>query len=323
MTVTSLPVIPSKFLSTSGQKRQAPDGKPFFLAPQRTAAAVECSKPFCSASPSLFLTFPALVAMSSSNLTGVLEQGAAAPASPGGATAKKAAGAEASTERRDKLFLYDAAAVQALNPYGCSQFTDSSAEEVWNMVIKSNNRAKFHSELASDDAWRIGVGISRTAETLLEGIQMLRTANMAKLLKAEPLTLALEEAAALQPYLEALNFGKGSEKDASPGNLASLKRRKLEDAAAPPSKEAVTEAADALRAWLQQNNSPLRAIFVVLAGSGAFWAAHVAEKVVRAAIIHKPLEGPAMRNAALARRKEHAAGTSSSAAADDASGLFS
>ena len=84
----------------------------------------------------------------------------------------------------------------------------------------------------------------------------------------------------------------------------------------------MTEAADALRAWLQKNSSPLRAIFMVLAASGAFWAAHVAEKVARAAIIHKPLEGPAMRNAALARRKEPASGTASSAATDDASGLF-
>ena len=254
---------------------------------------------------------------------GLFEQGNNAPTSPGGATTKGgAADPKTPTERRDKLFVYDAAAVQALNPYGCSQFTDSGAEEVWNMVIKGNNRAKFHSELASDDAWRIGVGISRTAETLLEGIQVLRTDNMAKLLKTEPLKLALDEAAALQPHLEVLNFGKGSEKDSGPGNLASLKRRKLDTAAAPPSKEAVTEAADALRAWLQKNSSPLRAIFMVLAGSGALWAAHVAEKVARAAIIHKPLEGPAMRKAVLARRKEPAAGASSSAAADDASGLF-
>ena len=265
---------------------------------------------------------PFPVAMSS-DLTGLFEQSAAAPTSPGGATTKKAAGTEATAERRDKLFVYDAAAVQALNPYGCSQFTDSAPEEVWNMVSKGNNRAKFHSELASDEAWRIGVGISRTAETLLEGIRVLKTDNVAKLLKPDPLKLALDEATALQPHLEALNFGKGSEKDVGPGNLASLKRRRLEDAAAPPSKEEVTQAADALRAWLQKNNSPLRAIFVVLAASGAFWAAHVAEKVARAAVIHKPLEGPAMRNAALARRKDSKAGAPSSSAADDASGLFS
>lgn len=35
--------------------------------------------------------------------------------------------------RQSKLFVYDAAAVQALNPYGSSQFTDSAPEEVWNI----------------------------------------------------------------------------------------------------------------------------------------------------------------------------------------------
>ena len=189
----------------------------------------------------------------SNDIAGLFEQDTTA--STAKAKGAAATGAEASTERRDKLFVYDAAAVQALNPYGCSQFTDSIPEEVWNMVTKGNNRAKFHSELASDDAWRIGVGISRTAETLLEGIQMLKTDNVEKLLKPEPLELALDEAAALQPHLEVLNFGKGSEKDASPGNLASLKRRRLDDAVAPLSKEAVTEAADAPRAWLQKNSS--------------------------------------------------------------------
>ena len=293
------------------------------MALQRTAAALECSKPFCSASPSLFLAFPALVPMSSSNLTGLLEQGTAAPTSPGGATAKKAAGAEASTERRDKLFVYDAAAVQALNPYGCSQFTDSSAEEVWNMVIKGNNRAKFHSELASDDAWRIGVGISRTAETLLEGIQMLRTDNMAKLLKAEPLTLALEEAAALQPYFGGLELRQGLGKGRQPGQSGQPQTSQAGRCCSAALKGSRRRSSRRPACLAAAEQLPLRAIFVVLAGSGAFWAAHVAEKVVRAAIIHKPLEGPAMRNAALARRKEHAAGTSSSAAADDASGLFS
>ena len=167
------------------------------------------------------------------DLAGLFEQNAVAPTGQGNAKDETKTEQQA-TERRDKLFVYDAAAVQALNPYGCSQFTDSAPEEVWNMVTKGNNRAKFHSELASDDAWRIGVGISRTAETLVEGIQMLKTDNMAKLLKPEPLKLALDEATALQPHLEILNFGKGSEKDAGPGNLASLKRRRLDDAVAPP-----------------------------------------------------------------------------------------
>ena len=65
---------------------------------------------------------------------GLFEQGTNAPTSPGGTTAKGgAADHKTPTERRDKLFVYDAAAVQALNPYGSSQFTDSAPEEVWNM----------------------------------------------------------------------------------------------------------------------------------------------------------------------------------------------
>ena len=65
---------------------------------------------------------------------GLFEQGNNAPTSPGGATTKGgAADPKTPTERRDKLFVYDAAAVQALNPYGSSQFTDSAPEEVWNM----------------------------------------------------------------------------------------------------------------------------------------------------------------------------------------------
>ena len=31
----------------------------------------------------------------------------------------------------------------------------------------------FHSELASPEDWRAGVGLSRTAETLLAGIEVL------------------------------------------------------------------------------------------------------------------------------------------------------
>ena len=142
---------------------------------------------------------------------GLFEQGTNAPTSPGGATAKGgAADPKTPTERRDKLFLYDAAAVQALNPYGCSQFTDSASEEVWNMVIKGNNRAKFHSELASDDAWRIGVGISRTAETLLgrhPGAQ--GPSNMAKLLKSRALEAGIGRSRRVAAPLGSLELWQG------------------------------------------------------------------------------------------------------------------
>ena len=239
----------------------------------------------------------------------------AAPTSPAGAPTSAAA------ERRSKLYNYDAAAVQALNPYGKSQFSEAPLEQVWAMVTKGNKKVAFHSELCSHDDWRVGVGLSRTAETLLEGIAALQEDNIGKLLKPEILKQALDEADTLKPHLEALNFGKGSEKQSTQfGTLSQMKKRKLETAAMPPGQDAVKEAADTLRAWFQKDASPLRAIFTILAGAGSFWAAHVAERVGRAAILHKPLEGPQIRAAALARRKEPVAATASTPN-DDARGL--
>ena len=55
----------------------------------------------------------------------------------------------------------------------------------------------------------------------------------------EPLNKALEEATGLLPHLEALNFGKGSEKGSETATLSTLKRRRVESAVAPPSEEAV------------------------------------------------------------------------------------
>lgn len=242
-----------------------------------------------------------------------------APGSP-----RPAAAAPASTAaRREKLYIYDAAAVQALNPYGSSQFTGESTKSVWAMVSKGSRKAAFHSELAAKDNWRVGVGISRTAETLLEGIAQLQTDNMKKVLRPEILKLAVDEATALEPYLHILNFGKGSEKEAVTASLSGMKRRKVSTAAAPPAIAEVEEAADKLREWLQKGASPLRGILAILAANGALWGAHVAEKVARAAVLHKPLESPQLRAAVVARRKEPAAASSSATGADDARGLLS
>jgi len=98
----------------------------------------------------------------------------------------------------------------------------------------------------------------------------------------------------------------------------------VESAVAPPSEETVKAAADALRDWLQKDGSPLRGLLSVLAAGGSIWSAHVAEKVARSAVLHKPLEGPAMREAALARRKAPAQQQSTGASGSkDAEGLFS
>ena len=126
-------------------------------------------------------------------------------------------------------------------------------------------------------------------------VYSLQSENFAAVLKPEHLKQALDEAELLKPHLEVLNFGKGSEKEATTGTLSQLKRRKITAAAAAPSQEAVKAAADAVHTWLQKDMSPLRAMLSILAGSGAIWSAHVAEKVARAAVLHKPIEAPKMR----------------------------
>lgn len=251
---------------------------------------------------------------------GGLFANAQAPPSPTGTAATRPG--PASAERRQKLFNYDAAAAQALNPYGPSEFSKIGTEEVWKMVSKGSRKAAFHSEFAAEDKFRVGVGLSRTAETLLEGIKMLDDEYTVMVLKPEVLKQAKEEAEQLQPDLEVLNFGKGSEKEAAAGTLSSVKRRKVTTPVAPPDGASVRQAAERFRDWLCKGQSALRSIFAIMAGNGTWWAAHVAEKVARAAVLHKPLEAPAFREAALARRKEPAATSgSAAAAADDFSGL--
>lgn len=257
--------------------------------------------------------------MAASDARGLFDSLSAAPKSPGGTTTRGAA-----AERRDKLYPFDAAAVQCLNPYGQSQFTAETTSRVWDMINKGSKRVRFHSELAATESYRVGVGLSRTAETLKEGIASLQDETMKRVLNQELLDKALEEANTLLPHLEALNFGKGSETGSETATLSALKRRKVESAVAPPSEETVKAAADALRDWLQKDGSPLRGLLSVLAAGGSIWSAHVAEKVARSAVLHKPLEGPAMREAALARRKAPAQQQSTGASGSkDAEGLFS
>ena len=67
---------------------------------------------------------------------GGLFANAQAPPSPTGTAATRSG--PASAERRQKLFNYDAAAAQALNPYGPSEFSKIGTEEVWKMVSKGS-----------------------------------------------------------------------------------------------------------------------------------------------------------------------------------------
>ena len=70
-------------------------------------------------------------------------------------------------ERRVKLWKTDSVAAQVLNPYGpSSPLRTMDTAALWSCAAKGNKFAAFHTELASTDKGRVGIGLSRHAETL-------------------------------------------------------------------------------------------------------------------------------------------------------------
>lgn len=246
--------------------------------------------------------------------------------------AKRPYGSEAGSDKqkRVKLKAYDAVAAQLLNPYGPSMEKNMSLKELWHAVTEGNNAATFHSELAATEltggVYRVGVGISRVAESLIAAIHALEEPMLKRLLRDAPLAAALNEGKQLEKSLVILNAGKGSERTGE--ELAGFGKFRAAAAQpeAPPqqSETAVKRAAAELHAWLSLEKSPLRAVLALMSGHGVFYAAQVNEKVARGWIHHKPATLADVEAAALARRGQGAGASSSSGGAameNDAAGL--
>ena len=73
---------------------------------------------------------------------------------------------------------------------------------------------------------------------------------------------------------------------------------------------------------MSKQSTPLRAILAILAGNGAFWSGHVAEKTCRAAIAYKPFTEVGFAAAAAARNSAPAPSTAAQSVASDSKGLF-
>jgi len=223
------------------------------------------------------------------------------------------AGAEAAQEQGNKagsqkkgprtvLYNWDTTASTLFNPYGKSVLSSLSPASLWGAISHGTKHAKFTSELASPDEARVGIGLSRTAETLIVAIEHLDDTNIKKLLNEEALAKAKTESDALLPHLRILNAGKTSAGDAAGINFAQIKKRRLNCAKEPEHKEEdVMKAAEAVHAWLAKPQSPLRALLHILSCDGAMYAAATAEKSARAWVHHKPADEKACVTAALAR----------------------
>ena len=216
-------------------------------------------------------------------------------------------------------------------------------DKLWEAAAQGSQWAKTHTNLAGGSEYRVGVGLSQTAQALAVAIRRLQSdSNIKTVLMKEVQKKAMAEATALLPHLDLLNRGKGSEEPHS-GKAKGVSFAKLKasvqprggggasagaagsgGAAARPKDDDVAAAAKALHAWLSKPKCPLRALLSILAGGGAFWTAYTFEKVARAGVHHQPLDEEAFAAAAVARLAGGGSGdVAVERGVDDSRGLFS
>ena len=165
--------------------------------------------------------------------------------------------------------------------------------ELWQYITAGTKYIAYHSDLAARQedhdtrstwAYRVGVGLSRHAGLLVNFIQRLLADNdLIGLLAKQPLQNATVEAEALLPYLQILNFGKGSAYRAEQehAGLRTLKKRGCEEDNKHFSSEAaIDEAVAALFDWLNKPQSALRGLLLALVASGLPFAAMAGERTL-------------------------------------------
>ena len=244
--------------------------------------------------------------------------------------ADDAATPQSKEERRTKLYPYDSVAALMLEPFGESAVDTMSLAQVWSGTMKGSKRAAHHSHLAASqesDPWHVGAGISLTAAALLASIKNLKSSDMQKIIVPTLYEKVMQEVKALEPTLEALNFGKGSATATASSSFRDAKRMKM-TASTPvtgASRASIDpeQAAKTFRAWLAQEKSALRSVLFILSGNNTFYTGHVAELVARAAVACKPMSEDHFVAAVKARTQKPAEKTQSAgAASSDATGLF-
>ena len=231
-------------------------------------------------------------------------------------------------KRRTKLFPYDSVAAQLLEPHGTSSVDKMSLAELWASTAKGNKRAMYHSHLAADqeeDAWHVGAGISMTAASLQLAFTAIKGESMTQLMRPELHQKVMTEITDLEPHVQVLNLGKGSQAQPDTGSFRAAKRRKGTEAAevaATPTEAELRAAAKALHAWLSKPKSPLRHLLDILSASNVFYTGHVAEMVARAAIEFKPMSAEQFAAAIAARARKPSATERRAAATSSNTGLF-
>ena len=226
--------------------------------------------------------------------------------------------------KRIKLRRWDTVAAQGLNPYGASPIEKAPLGELWNAVKSGNKAVEYYSELAATDEtggiYRIGVGLSRTAESMVSAIQRLQEPKYKKLLDKDLYKNAIDEAEKLLPILQIINAGKGVQGGELPQGFAGLRRMQNQDTTPMPSPEARKKAASAFYDYLKKETTPLRGMLSLLSAGGTFYAGAVAEKTARAWVAANDIKVSSLEAAVHARARNIAAPVA--AEQDDSAGLI-
>ena len=193
-------------------------------------------------------------------------------------------GMEGSEERRTKLRRYDKMAAQCLNPEGVSPIHKADLRGVWEMAMAGNKGAQYFSELCDADDYRRGVGISRAAEAILSMGAALEQPVFKAVVQEPVLKRALAEWTKLKAHLAVLNGGKASATTKTSTSLWAQANQKQAEKVAVPEASDVEAAATYLYEFLGKKDSALRAFAEIQSQGGVFYSAHVADKVLRAAI---------------------------------------
>ena len=242
---------------------------------------------------------------------------------------KEQATAESAAGRRTKLFPWDSVASQLFEPHGESALDKLSLQDVWVAAAKGNKKAMYHSHLCADqarDPWHVGAGISLTAASLLAAIKNFHQPDMKKLIVPAVYEKIQTELKELEPTLNLLNLGKGSQTSKDTGSFRAAKRQKATATGAEGmvgSQEETLEAAKKFYKWLSLEKSPFRSLLFLLSGSNSYYSAHCAEVVARAGVQHKPISEKDFVDAMKARmQKVPEPPTKSGGTGSDATGLF-
>ena len=186
------------------------------------------------------------------------------------------ASAEVSITKRINLRRTDHLVAQCLQPYDVSPVEEISYVDLFNFAKKGNKYVVHYSELCSDDAYKVGVGLSRHAHLLLKAGEMLKDATFAAVVDKTMLSKATTAFNTLEPSLKLLDVGTAALRTSGTGvsSMSSLKRA----SGVVPEAAALEKAAKALYKYYAEP-SPLRAILSILGKGGVAFNVLVAERM--------------------------------------------